>query len=59
MSSNNSFKNKVDYKVMTYKLYIYIYIYIYIYMPAPSYAEMHLKNWVFPAVNNEYVKRYM
>ena len=29
--SSYSFKNKVTYKLFTYKSYIYIYIYIYIY----------------------------
>ena len=29
MSSNNLLKNKVAFKLFSYKLYIYIYIYIY------------------------------
>ena len=32
MGFNNSFKNKVTYKLLACKLYIYIHIYIYIYI---------------------------
>ena len=42
MSFNNSFKNKVTNKLLTYKSYIYIYIYIYV-VPSISFQTFFVQ----------------